>query len=102
MFGSRYPDQAIACGDRYESRTTHQGRSPRERACLHDRVVEDAELLDAGVIFGTGFAPFRGGPIQYIRDTGADALISKLEALAARHGERFTPRPGWDSPELRT
>jgi 3-hydroxyacyl-CoA dehydrogenase/enoyl-CoA hydratase/3-hydroxybutyryl-CoA epimerase len=71
-------------------------------ACLHDRVVEDAELLDAGVIFGTGFAPFRGGPIQYIRDTGADALKSRLEALAQRHGERFKPRPGWDSPELRT
>jgi 3-hydroxyacyl-CoA dehydrogenase/enoyl-CoA hydratase/3-hydroxybutyryl-CoA epimerase len=70
-------------------------------ACLHDRVVDDAELLDAGVIFGTGFAPFRGGPIQYIRDTGADALKSKLEALALRHGERFKPRPGWDSEELR-
>jgi 3-hydroxyacyl-CoA dehydrogenase/enoyl-CoA hydratase/3-hydroxybutyryl-CoA epimerase len=36
-------------------------------ACLHDGVVSDADLLDAGVIFGTGFAPFRGGPIQYIR-----------------------------------
>ncbi|HKE49170.1 MAG TPA: 3-hydroxyacyl-CoA dehydrogenase NAD-binding domain-containing protein [Rhodanobacteraceae bacterium] len=70
-------------------------------ACLHDRVVEDAELLDAGVIFGTGFAPFRGGPIQYIRDTGADALKAKLETLAQRHGERFKPRPGWDAPELR-
>ncbi|MGE8250913.1 MAG: 3-hydroxyacyl-CoA dehydrogenase family protein, partial [Stenotrophomonas bentonitica] len=34
-------------------------------ACLHDGVVADADLLDAGVIFGTGFAPFRGGPIQY-------------------------------------
>jgi 3-hydroxyacyl-CoA dehydrogenase/enoyl-CoA hydratase/3-hydroxybutyryl-CoA epimerase len=70
-------------------------------ACLHDRVVDDAELLDAGVIFGTGFAPFRGGPIQYIRDIGADALKSKLEALALRHGDRFKPRPGWDSAELR-
>src|SRR5690606_38464481 len=43
-------------------------------ACLHDRVVDDADLLDAGVIFGTGFAPFRGGPIRYVRATGADAL----------------------------
>jgi 3-hydroxyacyl-CoA dehydrogenase/enoyl-CoA hydratase/3-hydroxybutyryl-CoA epimerase len=70
-------------------------------ACLHDRVVDDADLLDAGVIFGTGFAPFRGGPIHYIRDTGADALKAKLEALASRHDERFAPRPGWDAPELR-
>jgi 3-hydroxyacyl-CoA dehydrogenase/enoyl-CoA hydratase/3-hydroxybutyryl-CoA epimerase len=70
-------------------------------ACLHDRVVEDADLLDAGVIFGTGFAPFRGGPIAYIRDTGVDALKAKLAALAARHGDRFNARPGWDSAELR-
>ena len=71
-------------------------------ACLHDEVVDDADLLDAGVIFGTGFAPFRGGPIQYVRDTGADALKARLDALAAKYGERFRPRPGWDSPALRT
>jgi 3-hydroxyacyl-CoA dehydrogenase / enoyl-CoA hydratase / 3-hydroxybutyryl-CoA epimerase len=70
-------------------------------ACLHDGVVADADLLDAGVIFGTGFAPFRGGPIQHIRATGADALLERLKALQARHGERFAPRPGWDAPALR-
>ena len=69
-------------------------------ACLHDRVVDDADLLDAGVIFGTGFAPFRGGPIRHVRDSGAAALKSRLEALARTHGERFTPRPGWDDPAL--
>jgi len=70
-------------------------------AALHDGVVADADLLDAGVIFGTGFAPFRGGPIQYIRQTGVDALLAKLASLRASHGERFSPRPGWDSPALR-
>ena len=70
-------------------------------ACLHDGVVADADLLDAGVIFGTGFAPFRGGPIQYIRETGVDALLERLKQLQARHGERFAPRPGWDSAALR-
>ncbi|SJZ83189.1 3-hydroxyacyl-CoA dehydrogenase NAD-binding domain-containing protein [Novilysobacter spongiicola] len=70
-------------------------------ACLHDGVVADADMLDAGVIFGTGFAPFRGGPIQYIRETGADALLERLKQLQARHGERFAPRPGWDSELLR-
>jgi 3-hydroxyacyl-CoA dehydrogenase/enoyl-CoA hydratase/3-hydroxybutyryl-CoA epimerase len=69
-------------------------------AALHDGVVEDADLLDAGVIFGTGFAPFRGGPIQYIRDTGAGVLLARLEDLRARHGDRFAPRPGWNSPAL--
>ena len=69
-------------------------------ACLHDGVVGDADLLDAGVIFGTGFAPFRGGPIEYIRQTGVAVLLGKLQQLQAQHGERFAPRPGWDSPQL--
>ncbi|TYT25602.1 3-hydroxyacyl-CoA dehydrogenase [Luteimonas viscosa] len=70
-------------------------------AALHDGVVEDADLLDAGVIFGTGYAPFRGGPIQTIRETGVDALLARLESLRAKHGDRFAPRPGWDNPALR-
>ena len=69
-------------------------------AALHDGVVDDADLLDAGVIFGTGFAPFRGGPIQHVRDTGARVLLAKLQDLRSRHGERFSPRPGWESPAL--
>ena len=69
-------------------------------ACLHDGVVEDADLLDAGVIFGTGFAPFRGGPIQYIRATGAGVLRERLEALAKTHGPRFAPKQGWFNPAL--
>lgn len=70
-------------------------------ACLHDKVVDNADLLDAGVIFGTGFAPFRGGPIQYVRETGVDAVKARLSALEARHGARFAARPGWDAAELR-
>jgi 3-hydroxyacyl-CoA dehydrogenase/enoyl-CoA hydratase/3-hydroxybutyryl-CoA epimerase len=70
-------------------------------ACLHDKVVDDADLLDAGVIFGTGFAPFRGGPIQHVRDTGVDALTARLDDLARKYGARFAPRPGWDDPALK-
>ncbi|KQZ74755.1 3-hydroxyacyl-CoA dehydrogenase [Rhodanobacter sp. Root561] len=69
-------------------------------ACLADGVVDDADLLDAGVIFGTGFAPFRGGPIQYTRSEGADKLKARLEELAQRHGDRFKPKKGWDDPTL--
>jgi len=64
-------------------------------ACLSEGVVSDADLLDAGVIFGTGFAPFRGGPLKYAKDRGVDDVIDRLEQLASRHGDRFAPHPGW-------
>jgi 3-hydroxyacyl-CoA dehydrogenase/enoyl-CoA hydratase/3-hydroxybutyryl-CoA epimerase len=69
-------------------------------SCLHDGIVDDADLLDAGVIFGTGFAPFRGGPIQHIRAEGADKIRTQLETLAGKHGKRFAPKAGWDNPLL--
>ena len=40
-------------------------------AALADGIVEDADVLDAGMIFGTGFAPFRGGPLYYLKHKGA-------------------------------
>jgi 3-hydroxyacyl-CoA dehydrogenase/enoyl-CoA hydratase/3-hydroxybutyryl-CoA epimerase len=64
-------------------------------ACLREGIVEDAELIDAGVIFGTGFAPFRGGPLAYARARGLDACVARLTALAGRYGERFRPDAGW-------
>jgi 3-hydroxyacyl-CoA dehydrogenase / enoyl-CoA hydratase / 3-hydroxybutyryl-CoA epimerase len=64
-------------------------------ACLREGVVEDADLLDAGVIFATGFAPFRGGPLQYARERGNANVTARLEELARRYGERFRPDPGW-------
>ncbi len=35
------------------------------KSALDERIVADADLVDAGAIFGTGFAPFRGGPLHY-------------------------------------
>jgi len=64
-------------------------------ACLSEGVVATADLLDAGVIFGTGFAPFRGGPLNYARSRGIDATVAALQALEARHGDRFVPHSGW-------
>ncbi len=63
--------------------------------CLGEGIVEDAELVDAGVIFGTGFAPFRGGPLHYASDLGIEAVVGRLRELSARHGPRFTPSSGW-------
>jgi len=38
-------------------------------ACLADGIVEDRDAVDAGMIFGTGFAPFRGGPLYYLENS---------------------------------
>jgi 3-hydroxyacyl-CoA dehydrogenase/enoyl-CoA hydratase/3-hydroxybutyryl-CoA epimerase len=64
-------------------------------ACLREGIVQDADLIDAGVIFGTGFAPFRGGPLTYARARGVDACVARLAALAGRYGARFRPDEGW-------
>jgi 3-hydroxyacyl-CoA dehydrogenase/enoyl-CoA hydratase/3-hydroxybutyryl-CoA epimerase len=64
-------------------------------ACFDEQVIDDTDLLDAGVVFGTGFAPFRGGPVHYARERGFAAVHDTLQILAARFGQRFTPHRGW-------
>ena len=64
-------------------------------ACLREGVVEDADLLDAGIIFGTGYAPFRGGPMHTIYSGGLEQQRHRLEALERRHGGKFHPDSGW-------
>jgi 3-hydroxyacyl-CoA dehydrogenase/enoyl-CoA hydratase/3-hydroxybutyryl-CoA epimerase len=64
-------------------------------ACLRLRIVADADLVDAGVIFGTGFAPFRGGPLHWARSEGPADLHNRLGLLVLQHGSRFQPDQGW-------
>ncbi len=64
-------------------------------AALSDNIVESADLLDAGLIFGTGFAPFRGGIMNYIKTRGYHRVYTQLDALAHQYGERFKPVAGW-------
>jgi 3-hydroxyacyl-CoA dehydrogenase/enoyl-CoA hydratase/3-hydroxybutyryl-CoA epimerase len=40
------------------------------RAAVAEGIVADSDLADAGLIFGTGFAPFRGGPLNYLKEQG--------------------------------
>ncbi|HXP67226.1 MAG TPA: 3-hydroxyacyl-CoA dehydrogenase NAD-binding domain-containing protein, partial [Steroidobacteraceae bacterium] len=65
-------------------------------ACLREGTIQDADLLDAGAVFATGFAPFRGGPLQYAKDRGVDAVVRRLNELAKAYGERFRPDSGWE------
>jgi 3-hydroxyacyl-CoA dehydrogenase/enoyl-CoA hydratase/3-hydroxybutyryl-CoA epimerase len=64
-------------------------------ACLRENIVANDDLLDAGMIFGTGFAPFRGGPMHYAKTLGNQAIILRLNELQQQYGERFKPDSGW-------
>jgi 3-hydroxyacyl-CoA dehydrogenase/enoyl-CoA hydratase/3-hydroxybutyryl-CoA epimerase len=64
---------------------------------LREKVSDDADVVDASMIFGSGFAPFRGGPIHYAKARGVGEIKAKLAELAEKHGERFKPDAGWDA-----
>lgn len=66
-------------------------------ACLREGIVDSADLLDAGCIFGFGFPPFRGGPMAYARHEGKDKLIKLFTEFESRYGTRFSPDEGWRS-----
>jgi 3-hydroxyacyl-CoA dehydrogenase / enoyl-CoA hydratase / 3-hydroxybutyryl-CoA epimerase len=65
-------------------------------AALREGIVDNADMVDGALIFGTGYAPFRGGPLNYARTRGTENVVSTLRALAAKFGGRFTPDAGWD------
>ncbi len=64
-------------------------------ACIDEKIIDDGNLLDAGIIFGTGFAPFRGGPLNYSLDEGLDTITESMKQYASKYGERFNPVKGW-------
>ena len=51
------------------------------KAALDEHIVADADLVDAGAIFGTGFAPFRGGPLHYAETSRAGADVDRRSAV---------------------
>jgi 3-hydroxyacyl-CoA dehydrogenase/enoyl-CoA hydratase/3-hydroxybutyryl-CoA epimerase len=65
-------------------------------ACLREGIVDNADMVDGAMIFGTGYAPFRGGPLNYARSRGPENVVAALRALAAKFGGRFAPDAGWD------
>ncbi|MFP5350048.1 MAG: 3-hydroxyacyl-CoA dehydrogenase NAD-binding domain-containing protein [Gammaproteobacteria bacterium] len=70
-------------------------------ACLREGVVTDADAIDAGMVYGTGFAPYLGGPMRYVESLGETGIGHSLYRLSQEYGERFTPDVGWSKPELR-
>jgi 3-hydroxyacyl-CoA dehydrogenase/enoyl-CoA hydratase/3-hydroxybutyryl-CoA epimerase len=65
--------------------------------CLREGIVDDADVVDGAMIFGTGYAPFRGGPLNYARSRGVENVASTLRAMADKFGGRFTPDVGWET-----
>ena len=63
--------------------------------CVRTGVVSSADEADAAMIFATGFAPFRGGPMHHAKARGHAEVHERLEQLAETHGPRFTPDPHW-------
>ncbi len=66
-------------------------------ACLREGIVDDPDMVDGAMLFGTGYAPFRGGPLNYSRTRGVENVASTLRRLAEKFGGRFTPDAGWDT-----
>lgn len=58
---------------------------------LEEGVVAAPEDVDFGMIFGTGWAPFRGGPLRYADTLGAAEIVGRLEKLAAGVAPYFAP-----------
>lgn len=66
-------------------------------ACLREGVVADGDLLDAGMIFGTGFAPFRGGPINYAKSQGIHELYQQFILQQQARGEKTDMMQNWEA-----
>jgi 3-hydroxyacyl-CoA dehydrogenase/enoyl-CoA hydratase/3-hydroxybutyryl-CoA epimerase len=59
--------------------------------CLEEGIVDEAADVDFAMIMGTGFAPFRGGPLQFADTTGIGQVVEEMNALAAKGEARFAP-----------
>ncbi len=59
--------------------------------CLNEKVVAEPWMIDLGMVLGTGFAPFRGGPMSCIQDWGPEHVRERLQMLSRICGPRFEP-----------
>ncbi|HTV39510.1 MAG TPA: 3-hydroxyacyl-CoA dehydrogenase NAD-binding domain-containing protein [Candidatus Sulfotelmatobacter sp.] len=59
--------------------------------CLEEQIVAAPEDVDFAMITGTGFAPFRGGPLRYADSLGAETLVGAMNNLVDRGAEYFAP-----------
>jgi 3-hydroxyacyl-CoA dehydrogenase/enoyl-CoA hydratase/3-hydroxybutyryl-CoA epimerase len=61
--------------------------------CLEEKIVTHPEDIDFAMIMGTGFAPFRGGPLRYADALGVEKIVGAMQVLADCGATQFTPCP---------
>ena len=59
--------------------------------CLEEGIVGEAADVDFGMVMGTGFAPFRGGPLRYADSAGVPQLVEEMYKLASKGERQFAP-----------
>lgn len=69
-------------------------------ACLREGVIVNSDAVDAGMVYGTGFSPFLGGPMSYARSLGGSGISHSLYRLTEEYGKRFEPDQGWSGAGL--
>ena len=59
--------------------------------CLEDEIIENPVAGDIGLVFGIGFAPFKGGPFRYLDAVGVSSYVDRMNGFADTLGEQFEP-----------
>lgn len=72
--------------DRIASRLVNEAAK-----CLEDEIIENPTAGDIGLVFGIGFAPFKGGPFRYLDSVGVTPFVDRMNIFADRLGGQFEP-----------
>ncbi|KAL7519432.1 hypothetical protein ACHAWX_004192 [Stephanocyclus meneghinianus] len=72
--------------DRIASRLVNEAAK-----CLEDEIIENPVAGDIGLVFGIGFAPFKGGPFRYLDAVGVSSYVDRMNGFANTLGEQFEP-----------
>ena len=59
--------------------------------CLEDEIIASPVTGDIGLVFGTGFAPFRGGPFRYLDQVGVRSYVEMMKGFVDKYGPQFEP-----------
>ena len=72
--------------DRIASRLVNEAAK-----CLEDGIIDNPVDGDIGLVFGIGFAPFKGGPFRYMDAVGVTSYVDRMNRFADELGEQFEP-----------